>query len=152
MNHRRPGQGAPNSCCCLVVLPTPLEQRVLVLSLSVSLCSVLIFPLFLSLPLRSISLSDGVLSLTNRMKSLEQDALKAQMVIAKSREGKKRGTLDQLAESPSPAPTPSPTPLEGTSVAVSYTLTQLSTYIHSLSLNVCVPNGTLFIPCILHYF
>ncbi|XP_042155112.1 protein scribble homolog isoform X4 [Oncorhynchus tshawytscha] len=31
-----------------------------------------------------------------RMKSLEQDALKAQMVIAKSREGKKRGTLDQL--------------------------------------------------------
>uniref|UniRef100_A0A8C7VK84 Protein scribble homolog n=1 Tax=Oncorhynchus mykiss TaxID=8022 RepID=A0A8C7VK84_ONCMY len=54
-----------------------------------------------------------------RMKSLEQDALKAQMVIAKSREGKKRGTLDQLAESPSPAPTPSPTPLEGTSVAVS---------------------------------
>uniref|UniRef100_A0A8C7JPM5 Protein scribble homolog n=1 Tax=Oncorhynchus kisutch TaxID=8019 RepID=A0A8C7JPM5_ONCKI len=47
-----------------------------------------------------------------RMKSLEQDALKAQMVIAKSREGKKRGTLDQLAESPSPALTPSPTPLE----------------------------------------
>ncbi|KAJ8418762.1 hypothetical protein AAFF_G00002610 [Aldrovandia affinis] len=47
-----------------------------------------------------------------RMKSLEQDALKAQMVIAKSREGKKRSTLDQLAESPSPAPTPSPTPLE----------------------------------------
>uniref|UniRef100_A0A4W5NGD2 Protein scribble homolog n=1 Tax=Hucho hucho TaxID=62062 RepID=A0A4W5NGD2_9TELE len=54
-----------------------------------------------------------------RMKSLEQDALKAQMVIAKSREGKKRGTLDQLAESPSPAPTPSPTPLEGTSVSLS---------------------------------
>uniref|UniRef100_A0A8C6XLF1 Scribble planar cell polarity protein n=1 Tax=Naja naja TaxID=35670 RepID=A0A8C6XLF1_NAJNA len=48
-----------------------------------------------------------------RMKSLEQDALKAQMVIAKSRESKKRGTLEQLAESPSPAPTPSPTPLEG---------------------------------------
>ncbi|XP_026544806.1 protein scribble homolog isoform X2 [Notechis scutatus] len=47
-----------------------------------------------------------------RMKSLEQDALKAQMVIAKSRESKKRGTLEQLAESPSPAPTPSPTPLE----------------------------------------
>ncbi|KAJ8009968.1 hypothetical protein DPEC_G00069680 [Dallia pectoralis] len=47
-----------------------------------------------------------------RMKSLEQDALKAQMVIAKSREGKKRGNLDQLAELPSPAPTPSPTPLE----------------------------------------
>ncbi|XP_035467704.1 protein scribble homolog isoform X15 [Scophthalmus maximus] len=46
------------------------------------------------------------------MKSLEQDALKAQMVIAKSRDGKKRGTLDQLTESPSPAPTPSPTPLE----------------------------------------
>ncbi|XP_062850048.1 protein scribble homolog isoform X14 [Trichomycterus rosablanca] len=47
-----------------------------------------------------------------RMKSLEQDALKAQMVIAKSKEGKKRGNLDQLAESPSPAPTPSPTPIE----------------------------------------
>uniref|UniRef100_A0A8B9LT79 Protein scribble homolog n=1 Tax=Astyanax mexicanus TaxID=7994 RepID=A0A8B9LT79_ASTMX len=48
-----------------------------------------------------------------RMKSLEQDALKAQMVIAKSKEGRKRGTLDQLAESPSPAPTPSPTPMDG---------------------------------------
>ncbi|XP_033848965.3 protein scribble homolog isoform X4 [Acipenser ruthenus] len=48
----------------------------------------------------------------HRMKSLEQDALKAQMVIAKSKEGKKRNTLDQLAESPSPAPTPSPTQLE----------------------------------------
>lgn len=48
-----------------------------------------------------------------RMKSLEQDALKAQMVIAKTRDGKKRGTLDQLTESPSPAPTPSPTPMEG---------------------------------------
>ncbi|XP_066572276.1 protein scribble homolog isoform X7 [Amia ocellicauda] len=48
----------------------------------------------------------------HRMKSLEQDALKAQMVIAKSKEGKKRGTLDQLTESPSPAPTPSPTPVE----------------------------------------
>ncbi|XP_075936741.1 protein scribble homolog isoform X18 [Anarhichas minor] len=47
-----------------------------------------------------------------RMKSLEQDALKAQMVIAKSRDGKKRGTMDQLTESPSPAPTPSPTPME----------------------------------------
>ncbi|XP_063063083.1 protein scribble homolog isoform X4 [Engraulis encrasicolus] len=47
-----------------------------------------------------------------RMKSLEQDALKAQMVIAKSKENKKRSTLDQLAESPSPAPTPTPTPLE----------------------------------------
>ncbi|XP_075903820.1 protein scribble homolog isoform X15 [Nelusetta ayraudi] len=46
------------------------------------------------------------------MKSLEQDALKAQMVIAKSRDSKKRGTLDQLTESPSPAPTPSPTPVE----------------------------------------
>ncbi|XP_023688599.2 protein scribble homolog isoform X17 [Paramormyrops kingsleyae] len=46
------------------------------------------------------------------MKSLEQDALKAQMVIAKSREAKKRGTLERLTESPSPAPTPSPTPLE----------------------------------------
>ncbi|XP_044859330.1 protein scribble homolog isoform X13 [Mauremys mutica] len=45
----------------------------------------------------------------SRMKSLEQDALKAQMVIAKSKEGKKRSTLEQLAESPSPAPTPSPT-------------------------------------------
>lgn len=56
-----------------------------------------------------------------RMKSLEQDALKAQMVIAKSKESKKRGTLEQLAESPSPAPTPSPTPLEdgGSRVAVS---------------------------------
>uniref|UniRef100_A0A8C0JDX4 Protein scribble homolog n=1 Tax=Chelonoidis abingdonii TaxID=106734 RepID=A0A8C0JDX4_CHEAB len=49
-----------------------------------------------------------------RMKSLEQDALKAQMVIAKSKEGKKRSTLEQLAESPSPAPTPSPTLPEGT--------------------------------------
>ncbi|XP_078794597.1 protein scribble homolog isoform X38 [Oryzias latipes] len=47
-----------------------------------------------------------------RMKSLEQDALKAQMVIAKSRDSKKRGALDQLTESPSPAPTPSPTPME----------------------------------------
>ncbi|XP_065145434.1 protein scribble homolog isoform X16 [Paramisgurnus dabryanus] len=47
-----------------------------------------------------------------RMKSLEQDALKAQMVIAKSKEGKKRGTLDQLSESPSPVPTPSPTPMD----------------------------------------
>lgn len=52
------------------------------------------------------------------MKSLEQDALKAQMVIAKSREGKKRSTLDQLTESPSPAPTPSPTPMEGRVPAV----------------------------------
>ncbi|XP_025030477.1 protein scribble homolog [Python bivittatus] len=56
-----------------------------------------------------------------RMKSLEQDALKAQMVIAKSKESKKRGTLEQLAESPSPAPTPSPPPLGdgGSRVAVS---------------------------------
>ncbi|PIO36445.1 hypothetical protein AB205_0167350 [Aquarana catesbeiana] len=46
------------------------------------------------------------------MKSLEQDALKAQVVIARSKENRKRGTLDQLVESPSPAPTPSPTPLE----------------------------------------
>ncbi|XP_074842480.1 protein scribble homolog isoform X5 [Carettochelys insculpta] len=45
----------------------------------------------------------------SRMKSLEQDALKAQMVIAKSKEGKKRSMLEQLTESPSPAPTPSPT-------------------------------------------
>ncbi|XP_075439077.1 protein scribble homolog [Ascaphus truei] len=49
---------------------------------------------------------------SSRMKSLEQDALKAQVVIARSKEGKKRSTLDQLAECPSPAPTPSPTPLE----------------------------------------
>ncbi|XP_066434318.1 protein scribble homolog isoform X16 [Eleutherodactylus coqui] len=49
---------------------------------------------------------------SSRMKSLEQDALKAQVVIARSKEGKKRSTLEQLAESPSPAPTPSPTPLE----------------------------------------
>uniref|UniRef100_A0A672IZN2 Protein scribble homolog n=1 Tax=Salarias fasciatus TaxID=181472 RepID=A0A672IZN2_SALFA len=42
-------------------------------------------------------------SASSRMKSLEQDALKAQMVIAKSRDGKKRGTLDQLTESPSPS-------------------------------------------------
>ncbi|XP_072269318.1 protein scribble homolog [Pyxicephalus adspersus] len=48
----------------------------------------------------------------SRMKSLEQDALKAQVVIARSKENRKRSTLDQLAESPSPAPTPSPTPLE----------------------------------------
>ncbi|XP_068094320.1 protein scribble homolog isoform X13 [Hyperolius riggenbachi] len=48
----------------------------------------------------------------SRMKSLEQDALKAQVVIARSKEGRKRSTLEQLAESPSPVPTPSPTPLE----------------------------------------
>lgn len=54
------------------------------------------------------------------MKSLEQDALKAQMVIAKSRDGKKRGTLDRLTESPSPAPTPSPTPVEGKALKRSF--------------------------------
>jgi protein scribble len=49
-----------------------------------------------------------------RMKSLEQDALRAQMVLSKSQEGRgKRGPLERLAEAPSPAPTPSPTPLEG---------------------------------------
>ncbi|XP_029403907.1 protein scribble homolog isoform X4 [Mus pahari] len=48
-----------------------------------------------------------------RMKSLEQDALRAQMVLSKSQEGRgKRGLLERLAEAPSPAPTPSPTPLE----------------------------------------
>lgn len=74
---------------------------------SVSLClSVSVSPLVFC------HLSDAGCSRC-RMKSLEQDALKAQMVIAKSRDGKKRGTLDQLTESPSPAPTPSPTPMEG---------------------------------------
>uniref|UniRef100_A0A8D1DJN9 Protein scribble homolog n=1 Tax=Sus scrofa TaxID=9823 RepID=A0A8D1DJN9_PIG len=49
-----------------------------------------------------------------RMKSLEQDALRAQMVLSKAQEGRgKRGPLERLAEAPSPAPTPSPTPLEG---------------------------------------
>ncbi|XP_036159486.1 protein scribble homolog isoform X10 [Myotis myotis] len=48
-----------------------------------------------------------------RMKSLEQDALRAQMVLSKSQDGRsKRGPLERLAEAPSPAPTPSPTPLE----------------------------------------
>ncbi|XP_037362850.1 protein scribble homolog [Talpa occidentalis] len=48
-----------------------------------------------------------------RMKSLEQDALRAQMVLSKSQEGRsKRGPLERLPEAPSPAPTPSPTPLE----------------------------------------
>ncbi|XP_026919480.1 protein scribble homolog isoform X3 [Acinonyx jubatus] len=48
-----------------------------------------------------------------RMKSLEQDALRAQMVLSKSQEGRgRRGPLERLAEAPSPAPTPSPTPLE----------------------------------------
>nr|XP_040023355.1 protein scribble homolog isoform X16 [Gasterosteus aculeatus aculeatus] len=60
----------------------------------------------------SSSFSSAAAASQLRMKSLEQDALKAQMVIAKSRDGKKRGTLDQLTESPSPAPTPSPTPME----------------------------------------
>uniref|UniRef100_A0A8C7AXT8 Protein scribble homolog n=1 Tax=Neovison vison TaxID=452646 RepID=A0A8C7AXT8_NEOVI len=49
-----------------------------------------------------------------RMKSLEQDALRAQMVLSKSQEGRsRRGPLERLAEAPSPAPTPSPTPVEG---------------------------------------
>ncbi|KAJ8268456.1 hypothetical protein COCON_G00136280 [Conger conger] len=39
-----------------------------------------------------------------RMKSLEQDALKAQMVIARSRDSRKRSTLDQLSEHPLPRP------------------------------------------------
>ncbi|XP_037855946.1 protein scribble homolog isoform X5 [Chlorocebus sabaeus] len=48
-----------------------------------------------------------------RMKSLEQDALRAQMVLSRSQEGRGvRGPLERLAEAPSPAPTPSPTPLE----------------------------------------
>ncbi|XP_069771264.1 protein scribble homolog isoform X10 [Narcine bancroftii] len=47
-----------------------------------------------------------------RMKSLEQDALKAQMVIARSKDTRKRSPLDHLSESPSPAATPSPTPLD----------------------------------------
>ncbi|XP_058515848.1 protein scribble homolog isoform X2 [Ochotona princeps] len=48
-----------------------------------------------------------------RMKSLEQDALRAQMVLSRSQDGRsKRGPLERLAEAPSPAPTPSPTPPE----------------------------------------
>ncbi|XP_032616568.1 protein scribble homolog isoform X7 [Hylobates moloch] len=48
-----------------------------------------------------------------RMKSLEQDALRAQMVLSRSQEGRgTRGPLERLAEAPSPAPTPSPTPVE----------------------------------------
>ncbi|XP_047583485.1 protein scribble homolog isoform X7 [Lutra lutra] len=48
-----------------------------------------------------------------RMKSLEQDALRAQMVLSKSQDGRsRRGPLERLAEAPSPAPTPSPTPVE----------------------------------------
>lgn len=61
----------------------------------------------------SLLLSYSISFCLSRMKSLEQDALKAQMVIAKSKEGKKRGALDQLSESPSPVPTPSPTPMDG---------------------------------------
>ncbi|XP_077872628.1 protein scribble homolog isoform X1 [Ictidomys tridecemlineatus] len=57
-----------------------------------------------------------------RMKSLEQDALRAQMVLSKSQEGRsKRGPLERLAESPSPAPTPSPTPLEDLGLQTSTT-------------------------------
>lgn len=48
-----------------------------------------------------------------RMKSLEQDALRAQMVLSRSQDSRsKRGPLERLAEAPSPAPTPSPTPPE----------------------------------------
>ncbi|XP_051045152.1 protein scribble homolog [Phodopus roborovskii] len=55
-----------------------------------------------------------------RMKSLEQDALRAQMVLSKSQDGRgKRGPLERLAEAPSPAPTPSPTPLEDLSLQTS---------------------------------
>ncbi|KAM4864998.1 protein scribble homolog isoform 2-T2 [Thomomys bottae] len=55
-----------------------------------------------------------------RMKSLEQDALRAQMVLSKSQEGRgKRGPLEQLAEAPSPAPTPSPPPSEDLGVQTS---------------------------------
>lgn len=54
------------------------------------------------------------LPFAHRMKSLEQDALRAQMVLSKSQEGRsRRGPLERLAEAPSPAPTPSPTPGEG---------------------------------------
>ncbi|XP_078542718.1 protein scribble homolog isoform X4 [Lissotriton helveticus] len=69
-------------------------------------------PVQASSPAQTPTLGAAVPAGHSRMKSLEQDALKAQMVIAKSKEGRKRSTLDQLAESPSPAPTPSPTPLE----------------------------------------
>ncbi|XP_006830810.1 PREDICTED: protein scribble homolog [Chrysochloris asiatica] len=62
-----------------------------------------------------------------RMKSLEQDALRAQMVLSKSQEGRgKRGPLERLAESPSPAPTPSPTPLEELSLQSSTSPGRLS--------------------------
>lgn len=60
------------------------------------------------------ALPSPTLPLSCRMKSLEQDALRAQMVLSKSQEGRsKRGPLERLAEAPSPAPTPSPTPWEG---------------------------------------
>ncbi|XP_042121068.1 protein scribble homolog isoform X5 [Peromyscus maniculatus bairdii] len=62
-----------------------------------------------------------------RMKSLEQDALRAQMVLSKSQEGRgKRGPLERLAEAPSPAPTPSPTPLEDFSLQTSASPGRLS--------------------------
>lgn len=62
-----------------------------------------------------------------RMKSLEQDALRAQMVLSKSQEGRsKRGPLERLAEAPSPAPTPSPTPLEDFSLQTSTSPGRLS--------------------------
>ncbi|XP_053913044.1 protein scribble homolog isoform X7 [Cuculus canorus] len=69
-------------------------------------------PAQMSSPVQSRSSRTPGSGSQSSMKSLEQDALKAQMVIAKSKEGKKRSTLEHLAESPSPAPTPSPTPLE----------------------------------------
>ncbi|XP_075346454.1 protein scribble homolog isoform X34 [Mycteria americana] len=69
-------------------------------------------PAQMSSPMQSHASRNPGSGSQSRMKSLEQDALKAQMVIAKSKEGKKRSTLEQLAESPSPVPTPSPTPLE----------------------------------------
>ncbi|XP_049621510.1 protein scribble homolog isoform X2 [Suncus etruscus] len=62
-----------------------------------------------------------------RMKSLEQDALRAQMVLSKSQESRgKRGPLERLAESPSPAPTPSPTPLEDLGSQTSMSPSRLS--------------------------
>uniref|UniRef100_A0A3Q1EB22 Protein scribble homolog n=1 Tax=Acanthochromis polyacanthus TaxID=80966 RepID=A0A3Q1EB22_9TELE len=79
-----------------------------------------------------------------RMKSLEQDALKAQMVIAKSRDGKKRGTLDQLTESPSPAPTPSPTPMEGKKLLSSVDLEKIC--VTRLSIQDCVADAEVEVP------
>lgn len=65
-------------------------------------------------PIRPWHPTQPRLPIFRRMKSLEQDALRAQMVLSKSQEGRsKRGPLERLAEAPSPAPTPSPTPLEG---------------------------------------